>query len=392
MFSPNSKRIAYVGAFKKGETGSTGRVVVIDGKVSEEYEEIYPHQLVFSNDSKSFSYVAWRAGKRFLIREGKTTQSIEGKPSFMLVEMQYTPDDKHLVWIDKSGEGASIVFDGIKGKLWDDISGLSFAPKSSVCAYVSKTKDDKYVVVVGEKESIEYDGVLNARVYWSPRGDDYAYVAGRKTATGMEAVLVRNGVEQAKGKTFRAISHSPDGKRFSYGIVTSDQEGVLKAYMVLDGTTSRPYDGLGEDSSFSPNSKRFVYIGATTSQSGKGMDIFYVIDGKQNDAFDSVGKQVSWSPDSKHYAYCAFRGDTTLIVQDGRVLGTYADAVLPMFSLDSIHLIWWANLDNKWYVVVNGQSVGKPFDSWLSKNWVEDSNGLHGIGLREHEVIRIDIK
>ena len=184
----------------------------------------------------------------------------------------FSPNSKRLAYvgafIDKSGEGASVVFDGIKGKLWDDISGLPFAPKSSVCAYVSKTKDDKYVVVVGEKESIEYDGVLNARVYWSPRGDDYAYVAGRKIATGMEAVLVRNGVEQAKGKTFRAVSYSPDGERFAYGVVTSDQKGIVKAYMVLDGTTSRPYDGLGEDSFFSPNSKRFAYVVASTSKSG----------------------------------------------------------------------------------------------------------------------------
>jgi hypothetical protein len=167
---------------------------------------------------------------------------------------------------------------------------------------------------------------------------------------------------------------------------------MRKGYMVLDGKTSRSFDGLGEDSFFSPNSKRFAHIGATTSQSGKSMDVFYVVDGKEGDAFDGVGKQLTWSPDSKHYAYCAYRGETTVIVRDGRVVGTYAGALLPVFSVDSAHLACWAKMDGKWHVVVNGQSIGKPFDSWLSEKWVEDGNGLHGIGMRGHEVIRVDIK
>jgi hypothetical protein len=393
VFSPDSKRLAYVGAVKKGGTDKTARVVVVDGKVSEEYEEIYPHHLAFSHDSKCFSYIASRGGKRFLVAERKTAQPIEGKPSFMLLEIQYSSDNRHLVWIDNQyGEGAAVVFDGMKGKIYENIVGLSFAPKSSICAYVAETKDDKYVVVVGEKESAQYDGILNTKVYWSPEGEDYAYVAGRKGASGMEAVLVRNGLEQAKGYSFRAVTYSPDGKRFAYGIVAPDEKGILKGSVVVDGKVSRHYDGLGEYGFFSPDSKRFAYIGATMSASGKGIDSFFVVDGKQDETFKAVEKQLAWSPDSTHYAYCAFRGDTTVVVRDGKISGTYSEALLPAFSFDSGHLVWWAKMNDKWHVVVDGQSVSKPFDAWLARNWVANSKGLRGIGLRGRDVIRVDIK
>jgi hypothetical protein len=324
--------------------------------------------------------------------EGKTAQPIEGKPSFMLLEMQYSTDNKHLVWIDKSGEGAALVFDGMKGKIYEDIGGLSVAPKSSTCAYVAKTKDEKYVVVVGEKESAQYDGILNIKVYWSPEGEDYAYVAGRKDSSGMETVLVRKGLEQAKGKSFRVVTYSPDGKRFAYGIVTPDEKGILKASMVVDGKGSHHYDGMGEDGFFSPDSKRFAYIGGIMSESRKSIDTFFVVDGKQDETFETVGKQLAWSPDSKHYAYCAFRGDTSVVVRDGKISGAYSEAWLPAFSFDSGHLVWWAKMNDKWHVVVDGQSVSKPFDDWLAKDWVANSKGLRGIGVRGHDVIQVDIK
>ncbi len=445
--SPNHRRLAYI-------TSHNGKsAVVVDGVTGKEYDAVVNNTLKFSPDSKRVAYVAVRDGKQFYVIddiEGKECYkyhaetlkfspdsksvayvSIQEKQQFAVVDgidgkkysrvngysLQFSPDSKRVAYEAWQDKGCLLVIDGVEQKVDGFIDTLTFSPDSNRFAYVRrKGLNENRVACVVLDGVAQKDYASISFFQFSPDSKRIAYIAKR----GERELVVIDNVE---GKECESVYSrpifSPDSKRVAY----MAQEGN-KDFVVLDGVQLKEYDSVGEFK-FSPDSKRFVYLGAS------GGKWFLVLDGVEGKQFDRVitgdssgimpGSFVlsnqrqdysailrfslHFSPDSRRVGYVSLTFSTIstsidnitwFAVIDG-VEGKgyeYVDIDSPTFAPDSKRFAYGAKRNGRQLIVVDGIE-GKEYDAffWHGGNLVFDGqNRLHGLALRNGEILRFDVE
>jgi Tol biopolymer transport system component len=88
LFSPDSKRIAYV-AWSGPKSNKW--TVVVDGRSGPEFDDI-DQGPTFSADSKHFAYVAMKEQKRLVILDGAPISSLRGTDVYFPPRMIFDPD------------------------------------------------------------------------------------------------------------------------------------------------------------------------------------------------------------------------------------------------------------------------------------------------------------
>jgi WD40-like Beta Propeller Repeat len=105
-YSPDGKRLAHI------LVAVTGRMcVVVDGLAGAQWDhiasEVDGNNLWFSPDSEHLAYIAERALKWCLVRDG-----VEGKPYYAIAAVRFSPNSKHLACLADVALGRRVVIDG----------------------------------------------------------------------------------------------------------------------------------------------------------------------------------------------------------------------------------------------------------------------------------------
>jgi len=236
----------------------------------------------------------------------------------------FSLDGTRAACVVRMGMKWSVFIDDLPCKDYDEASWPVFSPDGRRVAYCAKT-DDKWSCVI--------DGQL---------GPPQQYVS--------------NPV------------FSPDSQRVAY--IDDVDDGQASCYVVLDGKTGLKYTsiiGLNSFCPFSPDSKRFAYIGLNADRQSDGVRFKWslVVDGKPGPVFDDLAVNTPiFSPDSKRTAYVASQNKKSFVVVDNQA-GPKYETILggPVFSPNSARVAYMAvayvSRPVEQLLILDGQVVSK---------------------------------
>jgi Tol biopolymer transport system component len=426
--SPDLNHLAWL-VFSKNKEG-TKQAMVLDGVVGPEFDEIDKRTVVFSPDSKRLAYIAKKKKKSIVVVDGAAGKEYDNIVGFPLI--LFSPDSKRFAYIAEQGKNRLVVVDGEEGEKYT-MTGMcvAFSPNSKRYAYYAAVEDEWFTVIDGV-EGKRYDGVqpekerpgicpagvtspifspdskrVAAILYWgnhlhvivddydgrgymrsfvfSPDSQHFAYVAG----SGEKMVVVVDGKPGAKCDYIgeEGIFFSPDSQRVAYILRKIVSSSSTTAHLVVDGVEGNPYQSVGPPV-FSPDAKRIAYW---AYKDNKFLCIVDGVDGNGYEPSKTIRDQKAcisnpvFSPDSKRVAYWVRRGDNCLCVIDGKEGKEYNRVSLPIFSPDSRRVVYTVVGRTKAFVVVDGVE-GPLFDYVGKPVFTSDSQHLVYGGTNEEHV------
>ena len=313
VFSPDSRRFAYVFRSRTPLDGRYKCAVMLDGKPSPAY--FSAGQPAFSPDSKHFAYRAKRRGKDFVVLDGKEEPHY-GETG---TKLYFSPDSSRLAyWASHQRKGSTfMVCDGKEGPGFDRFLQPVFSPDSKHLAYQGRRGDRNHMVLDGELGPA-YDGI------------------------------------------YRLPLFSRDSKRLAYLARRDDKE----YFIVCDGKEGPAYQEVGRPV-FSADSRHLAYVGS------RGDRYFIVRDGKEQPTRWRVAAGPWFSPDSRRLVYVASkwaRGKIPheigrFVVCDGKTGPMLPFVGFRGFSPDSRHIVTIARRERRWFLRIDGIE-GPPHD-WI---------------------------
>lgn len=295
MFSPNSKRVAYVAQ------NSSGQFVVIDGQAGKPYDEISVNwdvdggfnifvvqpPILFSPDSQHFAYVAQEQGRLSIVVDGKG--QLLPYDQIRLSSLSFSPDGAKFGYVAGQNNKHFAVINGKKENSFTDINSFVFSPDSQHVAYCAQ-RDTKWYVALDGKESPSYDVVMGASFdvgsapVFSPDSQHIAYSAG-KDAKGF---VIVDGQEGQPYDDFGLPRFSPDGKHIAFSVRKGESE-----FAFIDGVLGHPYESIGPvvptPNGYAMGTPMFSTDGKHVAYAAKQDDHWItVIDGQETEAYDLV--------------------------------------------------------------------------------------------------------
>jgi Tol biopolymer transport system component len=274
-FTPDARHATYA-AKRRGKF-----LVVVDGKESPEYDELFfddsgSSPLKFSPVGSRFAYVAARNGRWFVVADGVEGTGFSSAPGNLV----FSPDGRHLAYAASDGSKSFVVLDGNRLKEYDGplpelqhpdvrhgVDSLVFSPDSRRFAYWAN-KNGKAIVVVDGKEGPEYSGKVDSArrgdspPVFSPDSQHLAYAAYKGGSGGQ--TMIQQGSSAywgIKGAKSVVVVDDVEGSEFDAPFLTGsglvsmdpvfDQTGENLAYCgvrngraftVLNGMLSAPHD------------------------------------------------------------------------------------------------------------------------------------------------------
>ncbi|NOT31890.1 MAG: hypothetical protein HOP15_15700 [Planctomycetes bacterium] len=337
--SADGRRLAYV------TLESGGVAVVVDGVKGEAFEGYASGSLVFSPDSKRVGYVGTRPGRQYVVIDDKVHE-YDGVSKQGVV---FSPDGARVGWIAARGANQIAVIDGQESSPYDGIPapGIVFAPGGKRVAFHA-TSGGKHLVVLDGEEGPLFDAVAGLHftaggqhgVYKGLRGKgSYAVIDG--TAYGpFDDLQPRPSARQTQ--TNDPFEVSGDGSRV--GFVGRRGE---EWFVVIDGQELGPYPDVAL-LALSPNGSRVVHV----ARSGEGW--VTIVDGEERRG--RIPDGLTFTPDSKRMAWIQKRGDQRLVQIDGVEGKVYQRIQHPgvIFSADGQHHAYLAEQGDQMFVVIDG--------------------------------------
>jgi Tol biopolymer transport system component len=376
IFSPDSRRVVYLANHGKQTH------VVIDGV--EVVEPDYVGDPEFSKTGKRMTFVLARKDQWLVVTDGK-----EGKPySGLGNNIEFSEDEKHVLYRADTPEGQTIVVDGVESppRRIIEENSYGFSPDGRRVAYIaSESPDAQYVVVDNQKGRI-YEHV--GKPIFSPDSKHVAYAAWR----ARQAFAVTDGVE---GEVWDEVNDyfrfSPDGKRMVYLAKRGGRQ-----FLVVDGVATA-YDEI-VDFKFSPDSKR-LFLKARRGNSmlmaleGEPPNEYEVAPPKQGAAADAHNCQMAFSTDSKRTAWVSRREGKEFVVLDGSAGKPYDEIQDLQFTADARHLVYAARRNRKVVVVVDGIE-SKQYDDFVpdASLFLDGARTIGMMVTRDQEILRVEIE
>jgi hypothetical protein len=204
MFSPDSRRVAYVAStFKPERQRVAHEVAIIDGIEGERFDRVGPY-FYFSPNGGRVAYIAERNGKSVLVVDDKkfvydkildikfsadglrilfaaqlgsrTVLALDGQefkselsraePAQAKVwdshedESTFSPDGSRLAYVALVGGNDVAIVDGVMGQPYDDIDDLQFTADGKHIVYTAR-RGASVFVVVDQVEGKEYDQIMH---------------------------------------------------------------------------------------------------------------------------------------------------------------------------------------------------------------------------------------
>lgn len=446
LFSPDSKRFAYIATRKSIQTPR--KSIIVDGVNVQDLDEVKGEALYFSANSQHIGYIAfskgeWRVtvdgtpgppfqeiqnfqfdptGTRFAYLGRKTVGKndtmwvpvVDGTaldfPSYMPNltggTLTFSPDGTHWAYIaqDKT-QHQRLVADGVPGEMYGLIEQVRFSPDSTRLGYIANLsvgvdlfQAPRIIAIVdGQQLGMEYQKLQDLQ--FSP---DSRHVSVKATQNGAHH-LVMNGEESEGYQEISDFTFSATG-RYAY----IGRQANRKRQVIIDGRPEKEIDELAKGSlMFSPDGSRLFY-GAHT---GMRSAVTY-FDGKEEAVMLEVQQSptqwkqaAAFSPDGQHIAFMGKgTGQPTLFV-DWMPGAEGLQYAFPVFSDDGRHLAVPArNVKNqalKWAMYLNGKPVFEfndvpgapspiPHASTPVTTWKFLENGhLQAVVIKDHQFQRI---
>lgn len=187
--------------------------------------------------SRSGARVAW-ASERATPKRGWWVHTDDASfgpyASVEHTSLALSPDDRHVAYVAREGEGAQLFVDGVPASdRYFGITDVTYASEAPVLAFVGKRDRDREIVVGGEKMG-RWDAV--SRLVLSPRGDHWLAA----TELAGSALVVQDGVPHRYDDVI-AESLVLDASGTSWGGIVSDRE-ARRLYIVVDGVRTTPIE------------------------------------------------------------------------------------------------------------------------------------------------------
>jgi len=330
------------------------------------------------------AYMLVRQDKWYVVTDGQ-----EGKPySGLGNNIEFSDDEKHVLYQADKPEGQLIVVDGVATQPRPIIeeNSYGFSPDGQHVAYAASDYRDAEYVVVDNKKGKTYQGV--GKPVFSPDSRHVVYAAWR----ARKMLVVTDGVE---GEVFDEVNDyfqfSPNGKRMAY---LAKREG--RQFLVVDGVATA-YDKI-IGFKFSPDSKR-LFVAARRANT-----MLMVLEGdtpkkpeltstEQGGAFDEHDFQMAFSPDSKRAAWVSPSSSKSFVVSEGAEGKPYDEIQNLQFTSDAKHLVYAAKRDGKLVVVVDGIE-SKWYDDFVSgaSLVIDDARTISMMVTRGQEILRVEIE
>ncbi|HOO53558.1 MAG TPA: HEAT repeat domain-containing protein [Methanothrix sp.] len=195
VFSPMGTRLAY--DLVPGGNAYGDHIVVVDGVPGKRYHDPGVGTIVFSSDESTVAYWAKAEDGGFvMVMNGE-----EGKIYNKIGDPIISPDGSHVAYIVEESDGMFVVSDGIEGKKYESIWGLTFSLDGRLAYAASDTRDEGYVhlVVVDGQEDLTYRhnghfAGIRSNLAFSPDGEHIAYLAND---AGTEEFVVVDSIRYA---------------------------------------------------------------------------------------------------------------------------------------------------------------------------------------------------
>jgi hypothetical protein len=251
VFSKDGMHMAYVGCTAKMKACS----VVLDGKPSPTYDEIYLNRVFFSEDGSRVWFGARSNGKWAVVLDGKAGSSYDGlfhsscrssvnMGSLMLGMLLPTPM-------------AGGVVGGAFSTSCSTLDFTFFSPDGKHTWYPAK-KGPEWVAVEDGVEGTPFTNVLlNA---YSPDSRHLIYTRQSSRKPDTELIADGNKIAEAQGIGF--LKYSPDNSRIAYTTYKGAPNKLIWR-MVVDGNPG-PEFRMIEFPSFSPDSRHLAYLAQTS--------------------------------------------------------------------------------------------------------------------------------
>jgi Tol biopolymer transport system component len=297
-----------------------------------------------------------------------------------------SPDNRRVAYAVLRGGKCCVSLNGVEGKSYAKIEGITFSPDSQRLAYVARKGNASKVVVVNGEESREYDTVDPNSLTFSPNSERLAYIASNPGSSNLLIVRgdEKDGVEYdavlGGGPGSPQLFFSPDSRKLAYGAARKTGKDSL-SYEVVEAGAQRavfPAPGAVGVDGYSPDSQHLAWV---VEHSGKWRQF---VDGQGGKEYDEVGHdRFRFSPDGNRWAYVARRGSQWLVVDKGQEGRGYDGIGYPSltFSADSRQLAYVACRGEKYFVVTNGQE-GLEYDGVASLQFSPDGQHVAFITLQ----------
>ncbi|MDB5226356.1 MAG: hypothetical protein JWN78_549 [Bacteroidota bacterium] len=365
VFSTDGSRFAY--AAKESERWN----IIADNKREVSFEPgTVPVFLTFSTDNKKMLYIIHDAKHSYLVYNKIKSAAFDG-----INENSVTFSNKgKLAYSATLHEKQFNIVDGQKGLVYDKVGFPLFSPDGKQCAYWVLA-GNKYFIILDNNKRGPYDFVGN--ISFSPDSKHFHYDVKRNG----KHFVVLDGIPREKFNELTYYALSPDGTKLAYAISLNDQE--FTAYVVWNGRKEGPYEQVMPRSLvFSPDGNELVYgaqlpLHEEINGVKKEIDAyewFIVKHGKEGIRYNLLQGSLVFSPDGQHLAFGAEKYVQRVVNLDGKEQAPYDDIYTVEFSKDSKQLVYTAKLNNKEFVVVNGDN-GKMYDELPGqKTFLFDSN------------------
>ncbi len=343
VFSADDTRYAYNAA---SENDGNKQILVVDGKDAG-YVGLRP---VFTADGTSLLSISPAT-----TATPKASVLIDGKPVLTPLSVDKiipAPTGRRWGVIVRTKMTGNVqipvfVLDGKEVPGTDGAQNVWFSPDGKHYAVhcVNAVARSSFMVVDGKK-GIEYQGITDTMVYWTPDSSKVIYLA----TSGGRSFVVVDGQELPVATLGGAIQMAEQGSR--YGFATRD--GANRNFTVIvDGQSVLPPSlyPAGDSLTFSADGSRYAYL---VGPIGRNEITGLVVDGKlfqglTPDKF-AMGPPTGvpatgylFSRDGKHIAHVARGTDpnTAGLYVDGKLVHPTRRGVgFPAFTPDGQHLFW----------------------------------------------------
>lgn len=377
--------------------------------IPDEFREI--REITFSKDGRHVAYEAVVGDKSIVVLDGK-----EGKQYDNIFDITFSDDGEKLVYIGRLDNKSFIILNGEEYKREDGhIRGIAFSPDGNLIAYELYTiPGRRSLLVVGDQifEDFDSHGSFSESFTFSQDSKKAAWVnrdlssetgrCGWFRSTKMEAGVKKcvnyyittidlnsQKVSPLNGKLYDSIDglvFSQDGRKLFYHATrgertTADHSIFHRNFFGVNDYETELLNKQGS-SPFSINTDgQFVYI----AYDDAGNDFLTIGEKEfQLDYNYSLVTAIVLSPDGKRNAFGVQNHislpDSYMIV-DGQKERTYTNLGSPVFSPDSQKVAYFAKLDNKQFIVIDGKEKEVSGTAYTAPVFSSDSK-MVGYGVR----------
>lgn len=293
-FSYDGSSFAFIAVDADAKT-----IIIKDGNVFDEYD-YYVDNLGYFWNSQSFIYLVMdRTLRKYYIVEngvdGRMYEGIDG--------ITYSPFRDSLAYRAYTGEKYIIVKDGIEINKYDTVSEPRYSMNGELFGFIAEINGEQILVENG----VEMYGYT--KIWWLKGTDYWEWYIYRATKDGKDILVI--GWVEVDAKKYYSWSASLSLDRNKEWNIFKEKKGD-KWVVIQNGVESNEYDEI-RGSFHSLSNNNFIFI---AKKDDKTIVVQNNVEIQQYN-YDEIHSIVVFSPNAESHAFLVQKGDKWIVVKDG---------------------------------------------------------------------------